>query len=350
MRFIKIFSLAVLINLCLVAAAQTPVIQVLESGKKVSIRGLSVVNDQVIWASGSKGSVARSTDGGKNFTWTTVPGYEKNDFRDIEAFDDNTALIMAITEPAAILKTTDGGLTWRKVFEDTTKGAFWDAMNFSYDKSNKLAGALVGDPIKGQIFYALTFDAGETWERPHAEAHKNIPAVAEGEAFFASSGTNVILFDKEDFHPTLYAVSGGKVSALWDMFTWTKYPLPIMQGAQSTGANSLAINSDYSRGVVVGGDFTKDTIGSNNCVLLEFSNKINMSTPQTPPHGYRSCVIYLDKNNLLTCGTSGVDISKDGGKNWELISRESYHVCQKAKKGKAVFLAGSNGRIAKLVW
>ena len=345
MRFIKIFSLVVLINLSLAVAAQTPSIQVLESGKKISIRGLSVVSDEVIWASGSKGSVARSIDGGKTFTWTTVPGYEKNDFRDIEAFDKNTAIIMAITEPAALLKTTDGGQSWKKVFEDTTKGAFFDAMDFS----SKKIGRLVGDPINGKIFLALTLDGGDTWEvgspRPGG---KGLPA-HEGEAFFASSGSNLKMHSFGYNHFLL--ASGGKVARLFhNMGSDT---LPILQGQQSTGANSLALYKEKS-GFIVGGDFTKDTISKGNSVFftLDVRNRykpIAYTIPQTPPHGYRSCVIYLTKNNLLTCGTSGVDISKDGGNNWELISKESYHVCQKAKKGNAVFLAGSNGRIAKLI-
>jgi hypothetical protein len=41
-------------------------IKVLTDSAKISLRGLSVVNDNIIWASGSKGQVARSTDGGKN--------------------------------------------------------------------------------------------------------------------------------------------------------------------------------------------------------------------------------------------------------------------------------------------
>jgi hypothetical protein len=52
----------------------------------------------------------------------------------------------------------------------------------------------------------------------------------------------------------------------------------------------------------------------------------------------------------LACGTSGVDISKDRGNNWELISKDGFHVVQKAKKGNTVFLAGSNGRIAQLIF
>ena len=86
-------------NLALVAAFLSCIfvgnaqhIKVLTSKEKVSLRGLSAVDDNVIWASGSNGQVARSTDGGKNFEWITVKNYETRDFRDIEAFDANTAV------------------------------------------------------------------------------------------------------------------------------------------------------------------------------------------------------------------------------------------------------------------
>jgi hypothetical protein len=43
-------------------------------------------------------------------------------------------------------------------------------------------------------------------------------------------------------------------------------------------------------------------------------------------------------------------MSTDGGIHWELVSKESFHVVQKAKDGRAVYLAGGRGRIAKLIW
>src|SRR4051794_11548621 len=98
--------------------SQKPIINILDSGRKTSLRGLSVVDDHIVWVSGSNGTVARSINGGKTFEWLTVQGYEQRDFRDIEAFDANTAVIIAIAEPAFILKTKDGGMTWKKVFED----------------------------------------------------------------------------------------------------------------------------------------------------------------------------------------------------------------------------------------
>lgn len=340
MRLIQ--SVVFILFVCITTYAQQPAIKILESGKRVSIRGLSVVNDNIIWASGSNGSVARSIDGGNTFIWMQVPGYEKNDFRDIEAFDENTAIIMGITTPAVILKTKDGGKSWKKVFEDTTRGMFLDAMDFS----NEHYGILVGDPIHNKLFLAQTLDKGESWKviSPR-EGNLGIEA-KQGEAFFASSGTNIKMLSYGYNHFVM--ASGGKSSRIFHGSATDS--LPIMQGKESTGANSIAVYKDR-KAVVVGGDFTRDSIAHNNCVLfnLDMRSPAKFLIPQTPPHGYRSCVIYLDENNLLTCGTSGIDISKDGGKNWELISGESFHVCQKAKKGNAVFLAGANGRIAKWI-
>ncbi|MBS1932989.1 MAG: oxidoreductase, partial [Bacteroidetes bacterium] len=128
----------------LVARISAQQIQTLVSAaNKTSLRGLSVVSNKIIWVSGSKGTVGRSTDAGKTWQWMTVKNFETKDFRDIEAFDKNTAVIMAIAEPAVILKTTDGGKNWKTVFTDSTKGIFLDAMEFW----NDVSGIAVGDPI-----------------------------------------------------------------------------------------------------------------------------------------------------------------------------------------------------------
>src|SRR4051812_22656798 len=112
--------------------AQT--IKLLNPGSKASLRGLSVVDDKTVWVSGSAGTVGRSLDGGDTWKWMTVKGFEKIDFRDIKAFDRKTAVIMGITDPAYILKTTDGGDNWKIVFEDKRKGMFLDAMDFWNDR------------------------------------------------------------------------------------------------------------------------------------------------------------------------------------------------------------------------
>jgi hypothetical protein len=178
-------------------------------------------------------------------------------------------------------------------------------------------------------------------------------SLVQGEAYFASSGTNIGFIKFLGIVPILgFAVSGGTNTSLIHYPLGYKYKIPMISGKASTGANSIAILKEKNKGVIVGGDFANDTLREGNMVLFNYDEQKLVPTflkSTTPPHGYRSCVIYIDENDLITCGTSGVDISKDGGMNWELISKESFHVVQKAKNGNTVFLAGKGGRIAKLM-
>lgn len=299
------------------------------------MRGLSVVSDKVVWVSGSAGTVGRSIDAGLTWKWMIVKGFEKNDFRDIEAFDAQTAVIMGISDPAYILKTVDGGDNWKVVFENKTKGMFLDAMEFW----NEQSGIVIGDPIDGKFYIARTFDGGSSWMDIPKE---NYPLADSGEACFASSGTNVRKLSKQE----AVFITGGLTSHL--MRRNHKILLPIVQGTSSTGANSIAIK-DFKTMIVVGGDFNaKDTI-YKNCFITQTSGK-TWTAPTTPPNGYRSCVEYLSGEKWITCGLNGVDYSADNGKNFQWISKEGFHVVRKAKKGKAVYLAGSGGRIGKLIY
>lgn len=313
--------------------AQT--VKLLNSGSKASLRGLSVVSDQVVWVSGSAGSVGRSIDGGDTWTWTTVQGFEKADFRDIEAFDKNTAIIMGIADPAYILKTTDGGQNWKIVFMDTTRGMFLDAMEFW----NEQSGIVIGDPIGDKIFIARTFDGGENWRGIPTE---NNPTAEKGEAFFASSGTNVRKLSKQE----AVFVSGGMRARLF--IRDKKIDLPILQGKESTGSNSIAVK-DKNCMIIVGGDFTTKNDTTKNCVITLDGGK-TFTEPVVGPHGYRSCVEYLDRKNWISCGLNGVDYSTDEGQHWRWISKDSFHAVRKAKKGSTVYFSGAAGKIGKLVY
>ena len=320
-----------------------PEVQILTSGTNTSLRGLSVVNDNVIWVSGSHGMVGRSNNAGKTWNWITVKGFEKTEFRDIEAFDANTAVIMGIAEPAYILRTTDGGATWKVVYENKAKGMFLDAMDFS----TPAHGLVVGDPINNKPFLAETLDGGSTWKEKLFEGPHTITDT--GEAFFAASGTNIRLFENGEF----FIASGGTRSRLITKHSVSL--LPIIQGKETTGANSVDIfddgipNKPGKRITVVGGDFAADSLTHQNCFYSTNGGK-TWKTPKVGPHGYRSCVEYLSKTELLTCGLNGVDYSSNDGKTWEWISKEGFNSCRIARIGTAVFLAGNNGKIAKLVW
>ncbi|HEY8659666.1 MAG TPA: oxidoreductase [Hanamia sp.] len=309
-------------------------IEILTDSIQSSFRGLSVVDNNILWVSGSNGTVGKSIDGGQTWKWMIVKGFEKTDFRDIEAFDKKTAIIMGIAEPAYILRTDDAGETWNVVFKDTANGMFLDAMEFWNDQS----GIVIGDPINNHFFIGRTFDGGKTWR---GIPEQNKPIADSGEACFASSGTNIRKLNKEE----AVFISGGFTSNIF--IRNKKINLPILQGKESTGANSIAIKNSKTM-IVVGGDFTTKDATTKNCAFTKDGGN-TWVTPRIPPSGYRSCVEYLHKDEWITCGLNGVDISIDNGDNWKPISKESFHVCCKAKKGKSVYFAGNGGKVGKMI-
>ncbi len=310
---------------------------VIASREGVSFRGVSAVSDKVIWVSGSRGTVGRSVDGGETWQWANVPGFENREFRDIEAFDSHTAVIMAVGEPAVILKTENSGVTWKMVYRNETRGMFLDALEFW----NIESGIVIGDPINGKFFIARTFDNGNNWR---ALTPDKLPDADSAEACFAASGTNVRALERDE----ACFVTGGTRSRLF----WKNSPvdIPIIHGSESQGINSVAVWYKKRKApliVAVGGDFAEVNSIEQNCAISNDGGK-SWKNPQTAPSGYRSCVEFLTSEKLITCGVNGVDISNDEGVNWRKISSDGFHVCRKAKKGRNVYLAG-NGKVAKLL-
>ena len=344
----RTYSILLIFCVLVINATAQNSIKILTEKKGISFRGLAVPNSNTIWVSGSSGTIAKSVDGGEYFEWQQVKGYEKRDFRAIHAWNEKEAIIVAVAAPAIILKTIDGGLNWNKVYENSDTSMFLDAIHFIDNKN----GLIVGDPIDNEFYVLRTTDKGEHWERQKKGYFKS--AKIEGESFFASSNSNISSVSNFEF-----LISGGKASRLW--INGTANELPLVQGANSTGANSLAISPQQNTLVIVGGDFTKVSQSENNIVGFKLVNPHNLKSSSIKtnrpwvinndlgnPHGYKSSVVFIDEMNLIACGTSGVDLSRDGGKNWDLISTNSFHVVQKQPNRKSVILAGSGGRIALL--
>jgi len=325
----------------------SPTLMASHTGKS-SLRGISVVDDNLVWVSGSKGTVGITLDGGKNWKWLQPKGYEKRDFRDVQAFDRFTALVMAVGEPAIVLRTTDGGDNWREVFFDDRAGMFLDAMYFR----DEMNGMIIGDPIRQIPFVATTGDGGLSWRTITVQNGVGSPILLDsGEAFFAASGSNLQLMQKGTIRNGLM-VTGGSRSRLIHTDGQFVFELPFIPGGSSRGANAISMRNS-SQGIIVGGDFSSDTASSNNCLLINLSKKKKdapiFMRPQIPPSGYRSSVQYLFGNTWITCGTSGIDVSDDNGINWRVIAKDSYHAIGFSSRGKYVFMAGSGGRVAKLL-
>ncbi|MNK54963.1 Ycf48-like protein precursor [compost metagenome] len=322
-------------------AAQSYSVKPLNESAKTSLRGLSVVSDQVIWVSGSNGSVGKTTDGGVTWKWSKPKGYEKIDFRDIEAFDSQQAIIVGIASPAYILKTIDGGETWTENYKNVDSAIFLDGLGF-WDKNK---GIIFGDPINDKMSLLKTTDAGKTWL--DVSANLKLP-LAKGEAGFAASGTTI----KTLQGGKTWVATGGTVSNIYFSpdygQSWQVFKCPILQGENSTGPFSIDFLNEKT-GIVVGGNYLKDKENSNNVLLTSDGGK-TWQKPATPVLGFRSAVTYINSKTLIATGTSGTDISTDGGQNWKHISDKSFNAVQKAKKGKQVILAGEKGSVYQLVF
>ncbi len=309
----KKFFLFLFFSITSILFAQTPA-QLADSVKK-GFRGLSVVNENVIWMSGQKGLIGNSYDGGRKWKWNRVKGFEKSDFRSIYAFDKNNAVIANAGFPATILITRNGGKKWSVSFISKDSAMFFDGIDFWLDPSgDNKHGMIFGDPVNGRMYLSETFDGGKTWKEIPFDDR---PQLQNGEAAFAASGTTIRTLPNGQ----IFIATGGVVSRLWHSrdygHHWEVFDTPILQGKPSQGIFSIAF-SDTLNGIIVGGDYLNDTLWGNNYFTTSDGGK-SWTSPNQPVQGYFSCVEYISvKKGILATGTFQAIYSYNEGKQWEL--------------------------------
>lgn len=310
-----------------------------ESGTMASLRGLSVVNEKIAWASGTGGTVIRTIDGGKTWKVILVPGVEKLDFRDIEAFDARTAYILSIGngDSSRIYKTTDGGATWNLQFKNLNDKAFFDAIA-CWDQNNCIA---MSDPVDGHYVLISTSDGGGSWK---PLVSNRMPAAKDGEAAFAASGTCLITQGKTN----AFLVSGGSDARVFRSIdrgkTWAVSDTPFIKGTAGSGIFSIAFRSPLD-GIIVGGNYEKPLDKTSNLARTGDGGKLWHTGDGLG--GYRSSVAYVGSNWVIAVGTSGSDISYDSGATWKSMDTANYNSVQ-AKGKKAVWAVGGKGLVAKM--
>ncbi len=312
-----------------------------ESGTNERLRAVCAVDDTVAWASGSHGTFTRTTNGGKTWQAATVPGADSLDFRDVEAFDANVAFLLSIGpgNSSRIYKTTNAGADWTqqyaaddpRMFLD--EFAFWDPMN----------GIVVGDAVDGHLVILTTSDGGQHWGRVRSTA---IPDATPGEGAFAASGSGVAVEGKRN----VWIGSGVHAARVYRSTdrgqSWNVVSTPIFHESESGGIFSVAF-FDSIRGVIVGGDYKKESGAVDNAAVSTDGGQTWKRVGKNPPSGFRSAVVYVTQRLLITVGPSGSDFSKDGGLNWQKIDSVGYHAISKAKWGKSVWAVGERGRISR---
>jgi photosystem II stability/assembly factor-like uncharacterized protein len=309
------------------------------TGSAARLRGLSVVSDQVVWSSGSLGTVLRTTSGGA--TWQSVgpPDTQSLQFRDIEAFDEDTAVILSIGNgpDSRIYRTSDGGRTWQLVFVNAEPTAFYDCMTFFDDQR----GLALSDPVDGRFRILGTNDGGRTWSIVAAD----MPPALPGEFAFAASGQCITSTGARD---AWFGTGGDVVARVFHSSdrgrTWTVANTPVRSGP-SSGIFAVAFR-DHQHGLVTGGDFAAPTASPESMALSDDGGR-TWRLVADQPNEYRSGAHWVTGTTALAVGPSGSDVSVDQGESWSRFDSGSFDTVDCAG-GFACWASGEQGRVAKL--
>jgi photosystem II stability/assembly factor-like uncharacterized protein len=313
---------------------------------KSHFRGLCAVDRNVAWASGTQGTILHTTNGGETWHVEQVPGAEELDFRDIEALDGETAWALSSGDgpESCIYKTTDAGQHWTLQFRNEKPKAFFDALSF-WDPQHGIA---LSDPVDGQFLFMSTTNGGTNWERIKA----SIPVPLTNESSFAASGTCLAIQGQSNVWFATGGAARARVFRSTDRGqTWSVSDPPIKVATDSMGIFSLAFR-DAHNGVAIGGDHMKPEQTGDNLAFTRDGGRTWQKGSGFFPRGFRSAVSWVRAEDdwlLVAVGPSGSDISKVDGP-WRKLDDEKYNTLSVARfDANAIWAAGSNGRIARLL-
>ncbi len=331
----KTLAAALILLLATTTQAQWTIQQ---SHTTADLRGIQTLSSQIAWAGGTHGTILRTTDAGN--TWqrcATPPRAEQLDFRGIQAFDANTAIVMSSGKGdlSRIYKTTDACKTWKLLFANPDKDGFFDAIKFR----NRDEGVLLGSPVDHAFAVRLTFDGGSRWELQSLQPAEDL----KGEAAFAASNSTLLVVANDPGYrafctgglggPRLISFSSS-IGAAADSRQPGHASLQFSRDLHgerfktrtpqkpTSGCSSIAKNTNNGTTVAVGGDDhapdnRTDTAWTTDLMDFRPGDSSLFHPAQTPPRGYRSSVAFDPATNtFITVGPNGTDISRDDGRTW----------------------------------
>lgn len=357
LRAMRVVRLTLLLAASAMAVAQAAptaqaVWQMQDSGSTASLRGVDSVDGTVAWASGTGGTILKTTDGGAHWLKCAVPDGAADgatlDFRGVQAWDAETAIVMASGpgEKSRLYKTIDGCKTWVINSRNTEKQGFWDAVvfqrgDFGYAIGDRHTGVLIGDPINGR-FDTRVMILGHGWFIDDAGC-----SVPSEQAAFAASNSSIFVFGSRRYIVGAGGKPGASVFISPLLLTGRgtdpcqRITVPLTGGNESSGVFSVAFR-DLKHGIAVGGDYTKPN-ESSGAAARTVGDWKHWTASITPPHGYRSSVQWSELLKVwITAGTNGSDISRDDGKTWQPLDNGNWNALS------LPFVVGPNGRIGKL--
>lgn len=313
------------------------------SGTDQLLQAVSPVNERVVWVSGHGGTFAVTSTGGDAWLARVMPGADSLQFRDIDAFDSQTAYMLSAGsgELSRIYKTVDGGDTWVLQFQNEHPDGFLDCMAF-WDSET---GVAYGDAVDGQLFILRTEDGGANWTRVPSE---RLPTAQEGEGGFAASGTCV----EAGSHGRGWIATGNgdrsRILVTQDFGeNWRAFETPI-QGGTAAGLTTVGFVGD-DIGYAMGGIIGQDSMRIDNVARTTDGGQswrvAGRPRMAGPVYG-GAWVPGVPGPALFAVGPRGADYSLDGGLTWLLADTQAYWAVGFASPA-AGWAVGPGGRITR---
>jgi photosystem II stability/assembly factor-like uncharacterized protein len=321
-----------------------------------SFRGLSVVSANVVWASGTQGTVVRTVDSGKTWDVRQVAGAETQDFRGIRAFDAENAVVMSTGNAekglATIYRTSDGGKTWALAFAPRAAGVFFDSIAF-WDRKR---GVVVSDPVQGQFVMFRTADGGATWAQIPPE---KFPPALKGEGSFAASNSCIALQGEKNIW---FVTGGARVARVLQSkdagATWEVAETPVRPPNASSGLFSIAFRDD-KYGIAVGGDFANPRNSARPTIIRTRNGGQTWEAiggPAEPSSLFFSSIAFIPSRRAEISGMPGMWVvgpvgafMKPEGKAWVAEGGENLNDVALAGND-TVWAVGPKGFVGRLRW
>ena len=303
--------------------------------EELSIRAVLIDSNKVWYAAnkGQYGSIDLVSD--KRFNGHVTKDTLALEFRSI-AKTDNYIFIINVGTPALLYRISKDGSRIKKMYQENHSKVFYDSMQFW----NNEEGIAMGDPTDNCLSVLITRDGGVTWNKVSCE---NLPKVAEGEAAFAASNTNIVVKGNET-----WMVSGGKKSRVFYSGdkgkSWKVFSTPIVQGEAMTGVFTADFY-DAKNGFIAGGNYEKLNQNFSNKAVTNDGGKTWKLVAEKEGFGYASCVQYVPNSKglqLVSVGASGLYYSSTSGEKWSKLLDDSSLYTIRFVNDSTAIAAGKN--------
>ena len=256
----------------------------------ITIRALDAINDSTLWFAGSKGVWGHTTNSGKTWQVDTLQiNGTTPELRSIKVTPNGHIYVVNIAHPAVIYTSTNNGANWQLIYSDSSKNAFFDAINFWNDSD----GIILGDAQQNCFHLAKTSDSGKTWKKIDCN---HIPPTLAKENPFAASNTNISVVGKSAWIGT-GGESGARVFYTHNRGQdWKVSNTPIVSGKPMTGIFSTHFITE-KKGVIAGGNWDSVSFPCSNIAISNDKGVTWTPINNTDYSGYISCAQFIPETN-----------------------------------------------------